>query len=411
MKIIKLLCLPMFFAVTNVSAQVKHDQPYVSDKYVESDVVSLAGKKGFTFSTKAGDFLFKPYSLVQTSVKFNYYDDEGIDLADQDRVANSGFEVGNAILGFSGKAFNIVTFNLAVNAAKTGSSLLQQAWFDINMRDELRVRVGKFKTPFSQAYLVTLGETLFPVLPTSLTTAVNINETINSVNPNVGTGFDLGVQLHGLLKNKWDYRIGIFNGTGSDVNMAKKTMSDDLHIPSLLYAGRLAYMPKGALPSYQGDPDDLTNDKVSYAASVSYNVEANWESSNDLRLGVEYTRLINRLYLSAEAYAMQMKFTKRQKVEEPYWFLGGYVQAGYFVTRKLQPVVRYDYMDRNSTREKGSINMPAVGLNWYAYRSNLKLQAMYQYTGRWGHADQDSRDRDDLGLAMHCAVVMMQFSF
>ena len=109
-----------------------------------------------------------------------------------------------------------------------------------------------------------------------------------------------GVQLHGLLKNKWDYRIGIFNGTGSDVNMAKKTMSDDLHIPSLLYAGRLAYMPKGALPSYQGDPDDLTNDKVSYAASVSYNVEANWESSNDLRLGVEYTRLINRLYLSAE---------------------------------------------------------------------------------------------------------------
>ena len=158
MKIIKLLCLPMFFAVTNVSAQVKHDQPYVSDKYVESDVVSLAGKKGFTFSTKAGDFLFKPYSLVQTSVKFNYYDDEGIDLADQDRVANSGFEVGNAILGFSGKAFNIVTFNLAVNAAKTGSSLLQQAWFDINMRDELRVRVGKFKTPFSQAYLQAIEE-------------------------------------------------------------------------------------------------------------------------------------------------------------------------------------------------------------------------------------------------------------
>ena len=49
MNIIKLLCLPMFFAATNVSAQVKHDQPYVSDKYVESDVVSLAGKKGFTF--------------------------------------------------------------------------------------------------------------------------------------------------------------------------------------------------------------------------------------------------------------------------------------------------------------------------------------------------------------------------
>ena len=37
------------------------------DKYVENDVVSLAGKKGFSFSTKAGDFLFKPYALVQAS--------------------------------------------------------------------------------------------------------------------------------------------------------------------------------------------------------------------------------------------------------------------------------------------------------------------------------------------------------
>ena len=30
----------------------------IDDKYVENDVVSLAGKKGFSFSTKAGDFLF-----------------------------------------------------------------------------------------------------------------------------------------------------------------------------------------------------------------------------------------------------------------------------------------------------------------------------------------------------------------
>ena len=47
----------------------------IDDKYVENDVVSLAGKKGFSFSTKAGDFLFKPYALVQTSLSFNRYDE------------------------------------------------------------------------------------------------------------------------------------------------------------------------------------------------------------------------------------------------------------------------------------------------------------------------------------------------
>lgn len=51
------LCGLLTLTSTHLSAQE------VDDKYVENDVVSLAGKKGFSFSTKAGDFLFKPYAL------------------------------------------------------------------------------------------------------------------------------------------------------------------------------------------------------------------------------------------------------------------------------------------------------------------------------------------------------------
>ena len=140
----------------------------IDDKYIENDVVSLAGKKGFSFNTKAGDFLLKPYVLIQASGNFNYYDDEDLDLSEVDRVANSGFAIPNALLGFSGKAFGKVTFNFTLNAAKSGGALLQQAWFDVNMKESLRLKVGKFKTPGHQAYLVTLGETLFPSLPSSL---------------------------------------------------------------------------------------------------------------------------------------------------------------------------------------------------------------------------------------------------
>lgn len=32
----------------------------------ENGVVSLAGREGFTIETKKGDFVFKPYLLVQT---------------------------------------------------------------------------------------------------------------------------------------------------------------------------------------------------------------------------------------------------------------------------------------------------------------------------------------------------------
>lgn len=405
----KLTILLASFFVLSLSAQIKDIDD--RDKYIESDVIPLAGKKGFSFETKAGDFIFKPFVLVQTSVKLNYYDDEGLELSDQDNIANSGFEIGNALLGFSGKAFNRLTFNLTLNAAQTGSAILQQAWFDFAVRDEIRFRVGKFKTPFNQGYLVTLGETLFPTLPVSLTAPVNIPYSLNSVNPSFATGFDLGVQMHGLIKNKWEYRIGFFNGTGIGVNGAKKTMSDDLGIPSLLYAGRVAYMPKGLMPTHQGSPDDLNNNKWLLALSTSYNVEANWQASNDFRAGFEFAYLYNRWYFTAEAYYLRMKFTKKQQIPTPYDFLGGYVQGSYFITPKMQVAARYDLFDRNSFNKAGHINLPAVAFNYYIVGYNLKLQAMYQYLGKWGHDTQLDRDNDDLGLAQHFAQIMLQFSF
>ena len=179
----------------------------------ENGVVSLNGKEGFTIATKKGDFVFKPYMLVQTSANINYYDDEGLDPAyNQDNIHNSGFSIPYAILGFTGKAFDRVTFNLSINAAGNGGNILQQAWFDVEIKKSFAIRVGKFKTPFSHAYLTTLGETLMPTLPTSLTSSVILPYSLNAVTPNIGMGFDLGVEVHGLVKEKFGYEVGIFNG-------------------------------------------------------------------------------------------------------------------------------------------------------------------------------------------------------
>ncbi len=400
-----------FFTATFTQAQ-EDKTIRIDDKYVENDVVSLAGKKGFSFSTTAGDFLFKPYMLVQAAGKYNYYDDLGLETLYADQVANSGFEIPNAILGFTGKAYDKITFNLSINAAQSGGALLQQAWFDVALKESFRIRVGKFKTPFSHAYLTTLGETLFPVLPQSLTAFVNLPHSLAAVSPSFATGFDLGVQVHGLVNNRWNYQVGIFNGTGISTNTATKTMSDDhAWLPSLLYAGRIVYMPKGLMPTTQGDPSNLFNDKMSIALSTSYNVEAQSESTNDLRIGVEFAWIYNRLYFATEGYWMNMKFTKRQMVSKAYNFWGAYAQAGYFITDKLQCALRYDFYDRNGTDAGGLLNLPAVGLNYYFFNSNLKLQAMYQYMGRTGHDNQTDRDDDAIGLPRHHATVMLQYTF
>ena len=375
-------------------------------------VVSLAGREGFSIETKKGDFVFKPYLLVQASANYNWYDDEGLDPAyNQDNVANSGFAIPYAVLGFTGKAFDKVTFNLSLNAAASGGALLQQAWFDVAFKPQLALRVGKFKTPFSHAYLTTLGEALLPQMPLSLTTAVIMPYSLNAVMPNIGTGFDLGVELHGLVRDRFGYEVGIFNGTGASVNTAGKTFSDDWHIPSLLYAGRLTYMPHGVMPATQGNPNWLRENKLLFGLSASLNVESEYESTNDTRVGVEFAWLYRKLYLAAEAYWMHVGFTERQKIDEIYNFLGGYVQGGYFVAPRLQVAARYDFFNRNGMDTNGFLNMPAVGLNYFFKGCNLKLQAMYQYVGRAGHDDQLDRDNDNLGLATHSATVQLQYSF
>ena len=402
-KILTALCLS---ALMPLAALAQHEEE------TENGIVSLAGREGFTIASKKGDFVFKPYLLVQTSANFNWYDDEGLDKAyNQDNVANSGFAIPYAVLGFTGKAFGKASFNLSLNAAATGAALLQQAWFDVELKKQFSIRVGKFKTPFSHAYLTTLGETLMPSLPLSLTAPVILPYSLNAVTPNIGTGFDLGVEVHGLLADKFGYEVGLFNGTGISVNTAGKTFSDDWHIPSLLYAGRFTYMPKGVMPSTQGNPNRLNEDKLMLGVSTSLNVESENESTNDYRAGLEFAMLKRKLYLGAEMYYMHVGFTKRQKIDQGYHYLGGYVQGGYFVTSRLQATARYDFFNRNGMDTNGFMNMPAVGVNYFFKGCNLKLQAMYQFVGRWGHDTQLDRDNDDLGIATHNATVMLQYTF
>ncbi len=333
------------------------------DKYdMENGVLPIADDRGFTLQSKDGKFAFKPYMMLQANLAYRYYDDVGLDKAyNQDNVANSGFAVPYAIIGFTGKAFGKIDYNICINAAGSGGNILQQAWIDYAVSPALRFRVGKQKTPFTGAYLTTLGETLFPALPTSLTSTV--------------------------------------------------IMPYSLNAPSLLYAARLTWQPKGAMPMTQGNSKMLNLDKMLIGISANFNNEAESESTNDFRAGVEFAWLKNRWYLAAEAYYMHVGFTKRQKISESYNFWGGYAQAAYFVTRQLQLGLRYDVMDRNGSAKDGLLNSPAIAINYFVPKTNIKISGYYQFTGRWGHATQLDRDLDELGLSKHTAMVMLQYAF
>lgn len=383
------------------------------DADTDNGVVSLAGREGVRITSRDGRFLFRPYLLVQGAASVNYYDDAGLDPAyNQDNIANSGFSIPYAVLGFTGRAFGIVQYNLSINAAASGGALLQQAWADVQPSAGFGVRFGKFKTPFSHAYLTTLGETLFPVMPLSLTSQVILPYSLNAVTPGMGTGFDLGLEFHGFFPGRrFTYQAGIFNGTGPSVNTVGKTFSDDWHIPSLLYAARFTWQPLGMMPASQGSPYDLRSNRLLLGLSGSLNVESENESTNDLRVGVDFAWNCRRLYIGVELYWMNIGFTRRQKIDRSFNYLGGYLQAGYFITDRLQGALRYELWDRNGLDKGGLLNIPSVGANYFFPGLGIKLQAMYRYVGRTGHARQLDRDEDNLGLATHTGWLQVQYTF
>lgn len=393
------------FTEENTNNDVKYD--------MENGVIPIADNRGFSLQSKDGNFILKPYLMLQTLMNYNYYDDEGLDKAyNQDNIANSGFSIPFGIIGFTGKAFGKVDYNVSVNAAASGGAILQQAWIDYAIKPELRFRVGKQKTPFTGAFTTTLGETLFPQTPISLSATTIMPYSLNAINPAISTGWDLGVKMHGLINNKWGYEVGIFNGTGGSINNATKGFSDDNHLPSLLYAGRITYQGNGAMPMTQGNPNLIKPEtKYIVGLSVNWNNEAEYESTNDFRTGLEFALLSGKWSLAAECYYMNVSFTHRQKINESYNFWGAYGQIGYFVAQNWQLGARYDWMDRNGNQKDGSINLPSVVCNYFVPKTNIKISAMYQYMGRWGHDTQLDRDLDDLGLATHQACIMLQYAF
>ena len=115
---------------------------------MENGVLGIADDRGFTLQSRDGKFIFKPYLFLQTRGQYNNYDDEGLDKAyNQDNVANSGFSMPYAILGFTGTTFGRLDYNLSINAAGSGGNVLQQAWVDYRISPAARFRAGKFKTP------------------------------------------------------------------------------------------------------------------------------------------------------------------------------------------------------------------------------------------------------------------------
>ncbi len=151
----------------------------------------------------------------------------------------------------------------------------------------------------------------------------------------LGDPRDMGIQFNGSLKNL-DYYASLMNGTARGVSEddKKKTLllSLDYHFSKNLKVGVSQYL---GTRNYMDEVEPINGAKRNRSGAYF------WYEDKKLMLRGEYMIGIDHVY-----------------DQSGYYFIGGY-----FITKKLQPVFRYDYFESEINDVSNLILAP--GLNYF----------------------------------------------
>jgi len=256
------------------------------------------------------------------NLRYQAYENNGI--------GQDGFDVRRAYFGLTGNAAQNLTYRFLSDFAGTPKILDAYAVWKPNKY--IGLQAGQFKVPYTlenpiaQFYLETVDNSQ---VITALVT------TLNGTNIN---GRDIGVALNGSLffregYNLIDYKLGVFNGNG--INVTDNNTYKDI-------VGTLLINPIKPL-----------NVGLSYYKG-EYGPQATKYKRNRASYGIKYDD--GKLLVRSEYIDGTTNITKAY---------GYYVTAGYFVTQKLQPVLKYDFYQSDTSKSTTPITNYVAGLNYW----------------------------------------------
>ncbi len=179
-----------------------------------SDAVPLEGvfRNGFVLKTADGRSEFRVAASFQLDSRFYF----------GDSVAPDSFDIRRARLDVNAKVYDFMT--VRIQAAMEDNPYIRNAFLDLGRGKAVNLRIGQMKVPFSTKWL-------------TLDNQLNFIER-GSAEP-VYPFFDRGLMLWGnVAADRLNYQLGIFNGTGVDLDGPKGDMDDHKDV-----AARLFYQP------------------------------------------------------------------------------------------------------------------------------------------------------------------------
>ncbi|HJT21456.1 MAG TPA: porin [Nitrospira sp.] len=191
------------------------------EQRIKEDPVLEVGRDGFLLRSRDRDFELRIRGYMQFDSRFY--------LADNKPSTTNTFDVRRARPVFQGTLYRYFDYYIMPDFGQ-GQVILFDAYGGLNIWDQLRLRIGKYRPPMSVEMLQSAADTLFVE---------------RSVALNLVPNRDIGIQLYGdLFDNRLGYQVGIFNGVADNTTNGGSPPDFDQN-NAKDYIGRLFARPLG----------------------------------------------------------------------------------------------------------------------------------------------------------------------
>lgn len=293
-----------------------------------------------------------------------------------------GFQIRRAKVILTGKTVDYVTYRFQfISKSDLPGPQIQDAYVTYERFNFAKFVVGQMVPPFGRERLT----------PDWQLYTMERSEISNNLVPSSQTlARDIGVEMNGDVLNKYlDYAVGVYNGSGANTMPSHNTNSN------FLYVARVVGTPlKKNLPA--GMPE------VSIGASISHRkADGLINLSKIVNSGLPFTGTDFRYNIDGEITYSGFSFigeyirailTSNEAKINSVTSDGFYLQAAYFVTSYLQPVIEYQTFNPDAYVETTkNEKWLTAGLNYYISGNKFKLMADYTFE-RFGKLEANNND-------------------
>lgn len=287
-----------------------------------------------------------------------------------DRIDGSaehgGFFVNRARVGLLGSVFSKDLNYTFVAEFAGGKPRLLFLNIDYTLvPGRLTIRAGQFKRPFSRSFIALASQLSMIDRPLTVGPAA------------FGDDVDIGVMLHNGDTGRFEYSLGVFNGTGPGVTPTR--------VQPLL-AARIGYNSRGLGPYRESDLEGGAP-RFGVAAAAIVDLDADRDHAS-------FTSGLVDVSFKARGFSLTAAVHAGTRQDGPRWGMqrlaavGHYTQIGHVIAGRFEPVVRYAYLWPRGGEAQHDV---AGGLNVFFRGHAFKWQNFVSVRAT-PHAGRDAPD-------------------